>query len=141
MNANCIYFYNLLMFTNPTGYSQGSQGLDSSRIYSLKDEVVKIDNGGLFSQERCRNLAKYFFNKSGKCLIFTMTIKMESSKLSQLVKCSWISTGPWTRSFIQPPLTLLHMPEFSTEKTKARSPSKIWKDSLSNIIAMMCDHS
>lgn len=34
-----------------------NQGLGDSRYY--QDQVVKIENGGLFSKERCNELTKY----------------------------------------------------------------------------------
>lgn len=36
----------------------GYSGHDSSRDFRLDEEVTKIENGGLFTRERCKNLAK-----------------------------------------------------------------------------------
>lgn len=47
------------MYSGYSGFSQSHSPIqDSRRDYRLEDEVTKIDNGGLFTKELCRKLAK-----------------------------------------------------------------------------------
>lgn len=46
------------------------------RDYRLDEEVAKIENGGLFSKQRCQNLVKYFLNDVVKYLKCMMRIMM-----------------------------------------------------------------
>ena len=48
----------------------------SSRVNRLDEEVTKIENGGLFTKEKCTNLAKYSIFYEGKFLISMTIIKM-----------------------------------------------------------------
>ena len=50
------YFDNSIIFFIRM-YS-GHTGQDSNRDFRLDEEVTKIENGGLFTKERCKNLAK-----------------------------------------------------------------------------------
>ena len=62
-----------------------NQRMADSRHY--EDPVAKIDNGGLFSRERCRQLTQYlspYIDSSSTC---TTTTRTAFSKQSQPVRC------------------------------------------------------
>lgn len=58
--------------------------------FSPEDQVAKIENGGLFSESRCKKLTQYILSYAGKCSKCMMIIKMECCKLSLQARCSWI---------------------------------------------------
>lgn len=69
-----------------------NQNLGDSHYY--QDQVVKIENGGLFNKERCTELTRYMYHHIGNYLKCTMITKTECCRPSLLARCSWISTAP-----------------------------------------------
>lgn len=59
--------------------------MSDSRYY--QEQVAKIENGGLFTRQRCTEITKFFDSYTGNCSNSTMTIRTTFYKPSQLEKC------------------------------------------------------
>lgn len=77
-------------FPNSNKYAQSqvtsNQGFDVS--YS------PIENGGLFTKDECRNLARYLLAKLERSLRLMMGMEMEYVRLLKLPSGLWTAIGP-----------------------------------------------
>lgn len=78
-------------FGFPTNYAQ-SQVSSSTTQYD--SNFSGVENGGLFSKEECRNLARYIKNNKGKLLKPTMGTMMGFVRLLKLQNGWSIATEP-----------------------------------------------
>lgn len=96
----------------------------------------QVENGGLFTREECRNLARYDFLHAGKSL--TPMMEMETGFVRRLKWPNGWSTAtePWIAAFPQPQLTSLPTFRSLTRTKMARCQGRSSKNSSSSISSM-----
>ena len=113
------------------GFNQYSQSQVSSS--NVETNYNQVENGGLFTRDECRNLARYSSPHPEKLLTHTTETETASAKQSKWQSGWSTATGPWTDLSPQLPPTSHHMFKLLTRTETERSPARNLRNLSSSI--------